>query len=160
MTEPKRDDESPGNFVRDMVREDLASGRRDRVVTRFPPEPNGYLHIGHAKAISLDFGLAQEFGGQCNLRFDDTNPEKESVEFVEAIQRDVRWLGYDWGENLFFASDYFEQLYEWAERLIREGKAYVDEQTPDEIKKSRGSLHEPIMHADQRSIGQPAPCLL
>ncbi len=150
MNDRERDEESPGNFVRDMVREDLASGRRARVVTRFPPEPNGYLHIGHAKAIVLDFGLAQEFGGHCNLRFDDTNPETESTEYVEAIQRDIRWLGFDWGERLYFASDYFGQLYEWAEKLVLEGKAYVDEQSLEEIRKGRGSFHEPGVESPYR----------
>ncbi|HEY8431824.1 MAG TPA: glutamine--tRNA ligase [Sandaracinaceae bacterium] len=143
MDDRERNDETPGNFVRDLVREDLASGRRKRVATRFPPEPNGYLHIGHAKSIVLNFGLAEEFGGTCNLRFDDTNPETESEEYVEAIKRDIRWLGYDWGERLYFASDYFGQLYEWAEKLIVEGKAYVDEQSIEEIRAGRGSFHEP-----------------
>ncbi len=144
-----RESESAGNFVRDIIAEDLRSGRRTRVVTRFPPEPNGYLHIGHAKAIVTDFGLAEEFGGRCNLRFDDTNPEKESVEFVEGIKRDVRWLGFEWaGEH--YASDYFEQLYEWAERLIREGKAYVDEQSLEAIRKGRGSFHEPGVESPYR----------
>ena len=120
-------DESQRDFIRDIIRDDLRAGRRDTVVTRFPPEPNGYLHIGHAKSICLNFGIAQEFGGHCYLRFDDTNPAKEEPEFIEAIKRDVRWLGFDWGEQLSFASDYFEQLYEWAEHLIRHGKAYVDD---------------------------------
>ena len=151
MSKERREtDESPGNFVRDIVQEDLDEGRRDGVVTRFPPEPNGYLHIGHAKSIVLNFGLAQQFGGQCNLRFDDTNPEKESVEYVESIQQDIRWLGYDWGENLFFASDYFPRLYEWAERLIRDGKAYVDSQSPEAIKEGRGSFHEPGVESPYR----------
>src|SRR2546422_5533932 len=114
----------PSNFIRDIIIEDLKTNKYGgRVQTRFPPEPNGYLHIGHAKAICLDFGLANKFGGHCNLRFDDTNPTKEETEYVEAIKQDVRWLGFDWGENLFFASDYFEQLYQWAVELIRRGKA-------------------------------------
>ncbi len=117
MTEPAK----PSNFIRDAVLEDLRTGRFGAVVTRFPPEPNGYLHIGHAKAICLDFGLALEFGGRCHLRFDDTNPTKESQEYVDAIIQDVRWLGFDWGEHLYYASNYFEQLYEWAEQLIRAG---------------------------------------
>jgi glutaminyl-tRNA synthetase len=134
----------PGSdFIRDIVRADLAAGRHDSVITRFPPEPNGYLHIGHAKSICLNFGIAQEFGGHCNLRFDDTNPLKEEQEFIDAIERDVRWLGFEWGEHLYHASDYFEQLYEWAEHLIRAGKAYVDDQSPEEIRMTRGTLTEP-----------------
>jgi len=136
--------EKPSNFVRDEVIKDIAGGRfGGRVVTRFPPEPNGYLHIGHAKAISLDFGLAREFGGRCHLRFDDTNPTKESQEYVDAIMRDVRWLGFDWGDHLYYASQYFEQLYAWAELLIEKGQAYVDDLTPDEIREYRGTLTEP-----------------
>ena len=121
----------PGrDFIRDIVQADLDAGRVKSVVTRFPPEPNGYLHIGHAKSICLNFGIAQEFGGRCHLRFDDTNPAKEEQEYIDAIERDVRWLGFDWGEHLYHASDYFEQLYGWAEHLIRAGKAYVDDQSP------------------------------
>ncbi|EKS40313.1 glutamine--tRNA ligase/YqeY domain fusion protein [Afipia clevelandensis] len=131
------------DFIRDIVAEDLASGREKGVVTRFPPEPNGYLHLGHAKSICLNFGIAEEFGGRCHLRFDDTNPTKEEQEYIDAIQRDVHWLGYDWGEHLHFASDYFEQLYAWAQHLIREGKAYVDDQTQEEIRLTRGTLTEP-----------------
>ena len=118
-------------------------GRVQSVVTRFPPEPNGHLHIGHAKSICLNFGIAQEFGGRCNLRLDDTNPVKEEQEYADAIQTDVRWLGFDWGEHLYFASDYFEQLYEWACHLVRSGKAYVDDLTADEIRRYRGTLTEP-----------------
>ncbi len=135
--------EAGQDFIRDIVRGDLAAGRHSGVVTRFPPEPNGYLHIGHAKSICLNFGVAQEFGGRCNLRFDDTNPAKEEQEYIDAIKRDVHWLGFDWGDNLFHASDYFEQLYEWAEHLIRTGKAYVDDQSPEEMRSSRGTLTEP-----------------
>ncbi|HXG05288.1 MAG TPA: glutamine--tRNA ligase/YqeY domain fusion protein [Candidatus Binatia bacterium] len=135
--------ERPSNFIRDEVVKDLQSGRFTQVVTRFPPEPNGYLHIGHAKAICLDFGLAQEFGGRCHLRFDDTNPTKESQEYVDAIIRDVRWLGFDWGPHLYYASDYFERLYEWARDLIRKGLAYVDDLSPEEIRAYRGTLTEP-----------------
>jgi glutaminyl-tRNA synthetase len=135
--------ERPSNFIRDEVLKDLQSGRFTQVVTRFPPEPNGYLHIGHAKAICLDFGLAQEFGGRCHLRFDDTNPTKESQEYVDAIIRDVRWLGFDWGPHLYYASDYFGQLYEWAKDLIRKGLAYVDDLSPEEIRAYRGTLTEP-----------------
>jgi glutaminyl-tRNA synthetase len=136
-------DESQRDFIRDIIRDDLRVGRCDRVVTRFPPEPNGYLHIGHAKSICLNFGIAQEFGGHCYLRFDDTNPEKEETEFIEAIKRDVRWLGFDWGEQLSFASDYFAQLYEWGEHLIRHGKAYVDDLSAEQIRAHRGTLTEP-----------------
>jgi glutaminyl-tRNA synthetase len=131
------------DFIRDIVQTDLAAKRHSTVVTRFPPEPNGYLHIGHAKSICLNFGIAEEFGGRCHLRFDDTNPAKEEQEYIDAIERDVRWLGYDWGKNLFHASDYFDQLYEWAEHLIRAGKAYVDDQTPAQMRLNRGTLTEP-----------------
>ena len=122
---------------------DLREGRRDTIVTRFPPEPNGYLHIGHVKAININFGIAEEFGGRCHLRFDDTNPAKEEQEYIDAIQADIRWLGFDWGEHLYFASDYFEQLYEWAVALIEAGKAYVDDLSADEIRAYRGTLTEP-----------------
>jgi glutaminyl-tRNA synthetase len=131
------------NFIRTIIAEDLASGKRSQVVTRFPPEPNGYLHIGHAKSFSLNFGLAEDFGGCCHLRFDDTNPVKEEDEYVEAIKADVRWLGFDWGEHLHFASDYFDQLYLWAVQLIKTGKAYVDSQTAEQMRKNRGTLTEP-----------------
>ncbi len=135
---------TPTNFIRQIIDEDLRSGKNDgRVVTRFPPEPNGYLHIGHAKAICLNFGIAEEYGGRCNLRFDDTNPVKESMEYVESIKEDIRWLGFDWGEHLHHASDYFEQLYEWAVDLTRAGKAYVDSLSADEIREYRGTLTEP-----------------
>ncbi|MGD8399110.1 MAG: glutamine--tRNA ligase/YqeY domain fusion protein [Anaerolineae bacterium] len=133
----------PKDFIREAVAEDLATGRYDRVHTRFPPEPNGYLHIGHAKAIAIDFEVAEEFGGLCNLRFDDTNPAKEETEYVEAIKRDIRWLGFDWEDRLYYASDYFEQLYEWAIELIKEGKAYVDSLSPEEISEYRGGFGEP-----------------
>jgi glutaminyl-tRNA synthetase len=135
--------EAGRDFIRDIVAADLASGRHKTVVTRFPPEPNGYLHIGHAKSIALNFGIAEEFGGRCHLRYDDTNPTREDQEYIDAIERDVRWLGYDWGQNLFHASDYFERLYGWAEDLIRAGNAYVDDQTQDEIRENRGTLTEP-----------------
>jgi glutaminyl-tRNA synthetase len=132
------------NFIRKLIADDLASGRfGDRVVTRFPPEPNGYLHIGHAKSICLNFGLAAEHRGVCHLRFDDTNPTKEEVEYVDSIMADVRWLGFDWGPHLYYASDYFEQLYGWAVALIRAGKAYVDDLSADEIRAYRGTLTEP-----------------
>src|SRR5690349_16277456 len=134
---------APLDFVREIVAEDQRTGRHSgRVRTRFPPEPNGYLHIGHAKAICLDFGVATEFGGTCNLRFDDTNPTKEDVEYVESIQEDVRWLGFEWAA-MFYASDYFELLYEYAKQLIRDGKAYVDSLSADEIRDYRGTLTEP-----------------
>src|SRR5512147_524584 len=130
--------EEPRDFIRDMVQADLARGLVQGIVTRFPPEPNGYLHLGHAKSICLNFGLAAEYGGLCNLRFDDTNPTKEEAEYVESIQRDVRWLGFDWGERCYYASDYFGQLYEWAEQLVRAGQAYVDDLSVDEIRDYRG----------------------
>jgi glutaminyl-tRNA synthetase len=138
LSTPERAD-----FIREIVSADVREGRHTTIVTRFPPEPNGYLHIGHAKSIGLNFGIAQEFGGRCNLRFDDTNPEKEEQEYIDSIQADIGWLGYDWGENLFFASDYFEQLYEWAIALIESGKAYVDDLSADEIREHRGTLTEP-----------------
>jgi glutaminyl-tRNA synthetase len=136
LTEAGRD------FIRDIVAADLAARRYAKIITRFPPEPNGYLHIGHAKSICLNFGIAQEFGGQCNLRFDDTNPTKEEQEYIDAIKEDVHWLGFDWGEHLYHASDYFEKLYGWAEHLIRAGLAYVDDQSQDEIRATRGTLTE------------------
>ena len=135
--------EAGRDFIRDIVKADLDAGRVKEVVTRFPPEPNGYLHIGHAKSICLNFGIAQEFGGRCHLRFDDTNPTKEEQEYIDAIERDVRWLGFDWGRHLYHASDYFGRLYNWAEDLIRTGKAYVDDQSQDEIRQNRGTLTEP-----------------
>jgi glutaminyl-tRNA synthetase len=134
---------APSNFIRDIILEDLKTNKHNgRVQTRFPPEPNGYLHIGHAKAICIDFGLADEFGGHTNLRFDDTNPQKEETEYVESIKADVSWLGYKW-DGLFYASDYFDHLYEWAIKLIKDGKAYVDDLSADEIRKHRGTLTEP-----------------
>lgn len=134
---------SPSNFIRNIIDEDLASGKHKAIVTRFPPEPNGYLHIGHAKSICLNFGIARDYGGTCHLRFDDTNPEKEEIEYIESIQEDVRWLGFDWGEHLYFASDYFEQLYNLAVELIKQGKAYVCELSADQIRQYRGTLTEP-----------------
>jgi len=137
------------DFIRQSVVEDIQSGRfKDGIRTRFPPEPNGYLHIGHAKAICIDFGVAADLGGQCNLRFDDTNPEKEEAEYVEAIKRDIRWLGFDWDDREYYASDYFDQLYEWAVQLIQAGKAYVDSLSPEEIKEYRGAFGQP---------GRPSP---
>jgi glutaminyl-tRNA synthetase len=144
MTEtPVVETDTGRDFIRDIIAADLAAKRHTDVVTRFPPEPNGYLHIGHAKAICLNFGVAQEFGGRCHLRFDDTNPTKEEQEYIDAIERDVRWLGFDWGSHLYHASDYFEQLYKWAEHLIRTGNAYVDDQSREEMRANRGTLTEP-----------------
>jgi glutaminyl-tRNA synthetase len=138
------------DFIREIVEEDLKSGRHKSVITRFPPEPNGYLHIGHAKSICLNFGIAQEYGGRCNLRFDDTNPVKEEVEYAEAIKRDVQWLGFDWGDHLYHASDYFEQLYSFAEELIQAGKAFVDSCSAEEIRRLRGTLTEPGENSPHR----------
>lgn len=138
------EDVRPVNFIQEIIQADLEAGKNGgQVVTRFPPEPNGYLHIGHAKSICLNFGLGQRFNGQCNLRFDDTNPTAEKDEFVQSIQEDVKWLGFDWGEGLYFASDYFEQLYAFALKLIKAGKAYVDSQSPEEMKLNRGDFHRP-----------------
>ena len=134
--------EGGSDFIREQIREDLASGLHQGIVTRFPPEPNGYLHIGHAKSICLNFGVAEEFGGRCHLRFDDTNPAREELEFIEAIKADVKWLGFDWGEHLHYASDYFDQLYAWAEHLIEAGKAYVDDLSAEEMREYRGTLTE------------------
>jgi glutaminyl-tRNA synthetase len=138
------------DFIRDIIDADLAAGRNAEVVTRFPPEPNGYLHIGHAKAIWLNFGVAQEYGGRCNLRFDDTNPTKEEQEYIDAIKRDVHWLGFDWGPHLYYASDYFDRLYDWAEHLIRAGKAYVDDLPVEEMRVMRGTLTEPGRNSPYR----------
>jgi glutaminyl-tRNA synthetase len=135
--------EGTRDFIREIVQADLDAKRHQTVVTRFPPEPNGYLHIGHAKSICLNFGIAAEFGGRCHLRFDDTNPAREEQEYIDAIERDVRWLGFDWGTHLHHASDYFERLYDWAEELIKAGKAYVDDQSPEEMRINRGTLTEP-----------------
>src|SRR6185312_13129590 len=143
--------EEARDFIRDMVQADLARGLVQGIVTRFPPEPNGYLHLGHAKSICLNFGLAVEFGGKTNLRFDDTNPEKEEQEYVDSIIRDVRWLGFDWEDRMFYASDYFDQLYEWAVQLIKAGKAYVDDLSAEEIRKTRGTLTEPGTNSPYRN---------
>jgi glutaminyl-tRNA synthetase len=142
--------EAGRDFIRDIVQADLDAKRYKLIVTRFPPEPNGYLHIGHAKSIGLNFGIAQEFSGRCHLRFDDTNPTKEEQEYIDSIQADVKWLGYDWGKNLFFASDYFQQLYDWAEGLILAGLAYVDDQSQEEIRATRGTLTEPGKNSPYR----------
>ena len=142
----------PSNFIRDIILEDLKANKHGgRVHTRFPPEPNGYLHVGHAKAINLDFGLAREFGGLCNLRFDDTNPSKEETEYVDAIIEDVKWLGGDFGDRIYYASDYFQQLYDWAVQLIRAGKAYVCDLTPDQLREQRGTLTEPGQESPYRN---------
>ena len=145
-SQPERTD-----FIREIVASDLREGRHQAVTTRFPPEPNGYLHIGHAKSICLNFGIANEFGGRCNLRFDDTNPAREEQEYVDSIETDVRWLGFDWGEHQYYASDYFEQLYEWAVDLITAGKAYVDDLSADEIREYRGTLTQPGMDSPWRN---------
>ncbi|RMF58412.1 MAG: glutamine--tRNA ligase/YqeY domain fusion protein [Calditrichaeota bacterium] len=149
---PKENEtKGPSNFIRNIIDEDLETGRYKKVHTRFPPEPNGYLHIGHAKSICLNFGLAEDYGGLCNLRFDDTNPVKEEVEYVESIKRDIKWLGYDWGDRLYYASDYFDQLYVWAIKLIKDGKAYVDDLSPEEIRAYRGTLTEPGKESPYRN---------
>mgnify|MGYP003323086872 CR=1 FL=1 len=144
--------EAPGkDFIRHIVATDVEEGRHGgRVQTRFPPEPNGYLHIGHAKAICLDFEIAQEFNGQCYMRFDDTNPEKEDIEYVEAIKEDVRWLGYDWGDRLAHASDYFQQIYKFAVQLVKQGKAYVDDSSAEQIRAHRGTLTRPGTESPNR----------
>ena len=142
----KADKKEPTDFIREIIAKDLASGKHDTVITRFPPEPNGYLHIGHAKAICISFGIALEnkaTNARCHLRFDDTNPEKEETEYVESIKNDVRWLGFDWGDNLYFASDYFDFFYACAQHLINAGLAYVDEQSAEEMKKNRGDVVTP-----------------
>ncbi|MCG8416514.1 MAG: glutamine--tRNA ligase/YqeY domain fusion protein [Proteobacteria bacterium] len=146
-----RADDGPSNFVREIIADDVARGRQGgRVATRFPPEPNGYLHIGHAKSICLNFGMAEEFGGTCNLRFDDTNPAAEDIEYVESIQADVRWLGFDWDDRLYFASDYYDKLYRYAVYLIEEGKAYVDGLSPDQIREYRGNYYTKGKHSPDR----------
>jgi len=132
------------NFIENIIEKDVAQNKNDgKVVTRFPPEPNGYLHIGHAKSICLNFGLAKKYSGKCNLRFDDTNPSKEEDEFVESIMEDIKWLGFDWEDRLYYASDYYETLYEYAVKLIKKGKAFVCDLSPEEIRESRGTLTEP-----------------
>ena len=149
---PTSEEKRPSHFIRAIVEEDLKTNKYGgRVHTRFPPEPNGYLHIGHAKSICLNFGLAQEFGGLCNLRFDDTNPEKEEVEYVESIMEDVCWLGFRWDDRPFYASDYYEPLYQYAEQLIRKGKAYVDDLSADEIREYRGTLTRPGKESPYRN---------
>ena len=149
MSDSSADHGDSSNFIRDIIDADLASGKHSKIVTRFPPEPNGYLHIGHAKSICLNFGIARDYGGGCNLRFDDTNPEKESIEYINSIRRDVEWLGFEWASNPF-ASDYFDQLYEFALDLIRQGKAYVDSQNADDMRANRGTLKEPGVDSPYR----------
>ena len=149
-TETAAEEAVPSDFIRDIIQGDLASGKHDGIVTRFPPEPNGYLHIVHAKSICLNFGVAAETGGRCHLRFDDTNPAKEEQEYIDAIRADVRWLGFDWGGHQYFASDNFDQLYAWAEHLISEGKAYVDELSADEMREFRGTLTKPGKNSPHR----------
>ncbi|MYF17333.1 MAG: glutamine--tRNA ligase/YqeY domain fusion protein [Gemmatimonadetes bacterium] len=144
-------EDTPTDFIREIVREDVKNGKHKKIVTRFPPEPNGYLHIGHAKAFCLDFGLAEEFDGQCNLRFDDTNPDREDTEYVESIQEDLKWMGFDWGDGLYFASDYFDQLYNYAVELIQQGKAYVCDLSPQEIREYRGTVTEPGKNSPYRN---------
>ena len=135
--------EKTRNFLEEIIEKDIKSGKHEgRVLTRFPPEPNGYLHIGHAKSICLNFGLAQKYGGKTNLRFDDTNPTKEDVEYVDSIKEDIKWLGFNWAQE-FYASDYFEQLYKWAQELIQKGLAYVDDQPQEEIRLNRGTVTQP-----------------
>src|SRR5215203_822025 len=164
MTTTEAAHEAPGrslDFIREIVEEDLRTGKHQTVVTRFPPEPNGYLHIGHVKSVCLNFGVAAEYGGRCNLRFDDTNPEKEEAEYARAIVEDIHWLGFEFGEHEgaqsasepLHASDYFDQLYEWAEFLVREGKAYVDSLTAEEMREHRGTLTEPGKDSPYRNRG-------
>ncbi|MEO0890341.1 MAG: glutamate--tRNA ligase family protein, partial [Pseudomonadota bacterium] len=141
-------DARPSNFIRQIIDKDLADGKHTSVHTRFPPEPNGYLHIGHAKSICLNFGIAQDYQGQCNLRFDDTNPEKEDIEYVESIKKDVNWLGFEWDGEVCYSSNYFDKLYEYAIELINKGLAYVDELSPEQIREYRGTLTAP---------GKPSP---
>jgi len=152
MSIPNETEKAPSNFIRDIIVDDLQTNKYGgRVHTRFPPEPNGYLHVGHAKSINLNFGFAREFGGKCNLRFDDTNPSKEETEYVESIIEDVHWLGGDWEGRLFYASDYFEQIYEWAVQLIKSGKAYVCDLNADQVRATRGTLTEPGQESPYRN---------
>lgn len=141
----------PSNFIRQIIDKDLADGKHNSVHTRFPPEPNGYLHIGHAKSICLNFGIAQDYQGQCNLRFDDTNPEKEDIEYVESIKNDVKWLGFDWSGDIHYSSNYFDKLYGYAVELIEKGLAYVEELTPEEIREYRGTLTAPGKESPYRN---------
>jgi glutaminyl-tRNA synthetase len=142
---------TPSNFIREIIEDDLKTGKHAKIHTRFPPEPNGYLHIGHAKAICLSFGIARDYNGQCNLRFDDTNPVKEDVEYVDSIQEDVRWLGFDWDDRMYYASDYFDKMYDYAVELIKKGEAYVDDSSAEEIKNTKGTLTEPGVESPHRN---------
>jgi glutaminyl-tRNA synthetase len=148
----KKDEGAPANFLEKIIEDDLANGRvpNNTIVTRFPPEPNGYLHIGHIKSICINFGLAEKYHGICHLRLDDTNPEKENMEYIESIKKDIHWLGFDWGKHEYYASDYYQQLYEIALRLIKEGKAYVDSLSPELVKEYRGTLTEPGKNSPDR----------
>jgi len=139
------------DFIREIIDHDLETGKHDHIHTRFPPEPNGYLHIGHAKSICLNFGIAEEYDGLCNLRFDDTNPSKEEMEYVDSIKEDIHWLGFDWDDRLYFASDYFQQMYEYALELVKKGKAYVDELSAEEISAYRGTLTHPGKESPHRN---------
>ncbi|MCP4765706.1 MAG: glutamine--tRNA ligase, partial [Gammaproteobacteria bacterium] len=150
MSDTSADSSDSSNFIRDIIDADLAAGKHTRIVTRFPPEPNGYLHIGHAKSICLNFGIARDYDGDCNLRFDDTNPEKESVEYINSIRRDVEWLGFHWHSNPF-ASNYFDQLYTYAVDLVKQGKAYVDSQNADDMRVNRGTLKQPGVDSPYRN---------
>ncbi len=138
------------NFLEEIIEDDLKSGKVTSIMTRFPPEPNGYLHLGHAKSLCINFGLAQKYGGKTNLRYDDTNPTKEDTEYVDAIKEDIRWMGFQW-ENELYASDYFDQLYEWAEQLIKRGLAYVDDETQEEISAHRGTVETPGTESPYRN---------
>ena len=142
---------APTNFIREIIDEDLHTGKHTKIHTRFPPEPNGYLHIGHTKSICLNFGLAEDYNGLCNLRFDDTNPTKEEIEYVESIKEDIKWLGFDWEDREYYASDYFDQLYEYAVQLVKKGKAYVDSLSAEEIKEYRGTPTEPGKESPYRN---------
>ncbi len=142
MENKNTDSTKPTNFIREIIDEDLRTGKHTKIHTRFPPEPNGYLHIGHTKSICLNFGLAEDYNGLCNLRFDDTNPTKEEIEYVESIKEDIKWLGFDWEDREYYASDYFDQLYEYAIQLVKKGKAYIDSLSAEEIKKYRGTPTE------------------
>ncbi|MBN1113917.1 MAG: glutamine--tRNA ligase, partial [Oligoflexia bacterium] len=149
---PPSEDKTPANFIRNIIDKDIETGKNNGdVVTRFPPEPNGYLHIGHAKSICLNFGIARDYGGRCNLRFDDTNPVKEDIEYINSIIKDINWLGFDWGDNLFYASDYFDRLYNYAVELIKKGLAYVCSLDPDQIREYRGTLTEPGKNSPHRA---------
>ena len=152
MEEPKK-----LNFLEEIIEEDLRSGKYESILTRFPPEPNGYLHLGHAKSLCINFGLAQKYGGKTNLRYDDTNPTKEDVEYVDAIKEDIKWLGFQWEKELY-ASDYFDQLYEWAEQLIQRGLAYVDDQTLEQMRANRGTSRPPARTAPGATAASRRTC--